>query len=440
MSHTSFLSGPLRRIVSAGFVVAAVCGPVAVAEDRVVYTRGDIEVAVSGEASLRRASTTRLALPWPDCPVDPFSCTQDVMYGQVYAIDFIVEVVDRKPDGGSVTRRLDRGHTWVAADLPVDIEFTLDDAVAAYLGALSVASFIRPQTGMFFPNEPLTQETLRESASPAWVCNERDGDHRFDLVVPGEGGERTFSRSGEIARTACTAIANALRTVPPVVYRTMPDVRRQVRREVRLAQTSTLDGLTWADRLAPVPDGVTFKKAALGPDRKTGAIRDFRDGMYIGHEGRYGETERDVRLPAARLDLLEAPMWVARWTFEAVHETFGIRPEAEADPGATVVVAVVPIADPIMDPQARSRAALTVPDLRLVDRTVQEFHRRTDPGPDAVGFALADPEVWPSSGDWLVVECFDDDRARYGIAPFAGAADVTNAQEACAAIVRELDD
>jgi hypothetical protein len=58
--------------------------------------------------------------------------------------------------------------------------------------------------------------------------------------------------------------------------------------------------------------------------------------------------------------------------------------------------------------------------------------------PTLVAEAIANPQLWPDAGDWLIVECRDDGTARYGIAPFASAAAVTNPSEACAAIRREL--
>ncbi len=59
-------------------------------------------------------------------------------------------------------------------------------------------------------------------------------------------------------------------------------------------------------------------------------------------------------------------------------------------------------------------------------------------GPSSIVDALADPTIWPSSGDWMIVTCRDDGSARYGLTPFADAAEVANPRDACAAIRRQI--
>ncbi len=412
------------------------CSAVRASDDRVLYTRADVVVAVTGEASLRRAYTKRIELLWPDCAGKAFTCVKDVMYGQVYEVAFVEEVVTRAPDSEPLLERIDRGRLSIAVEFPVDVEGPFEDALKEHLQALVAASYARSQAGTRFLRGPLEQRTLRKSGLPAWVCNELDSVYQFDLIVP-DG--RSYSRTGDVAKAACRAIATAVESELPTVYRTMPDIRSQVRREVRLAEASTLGGLTWADRLAQIPVDVTFEKRPL-EGRKTGGIRDRRDGYFIGHEGRYGEVERDVRLPPASLDVVEAPMWVARWTFETVRETFGDAPRIDRDPVESIVIAVLPIADPLMDGLERSGTPLTVPRERLIERTLAVFEREATLGPDIVIKAFYDPRLWPSGGDWMILACAADGSARYGIAPFASAAEVTNSREACAAVRREIGD
>jgi len=97
---------------------------------------------------------------------------------------------------------------------------------------------------------------------------------------------------------------------------------------------------------------------------------------------------------------------------------------------------VAPVADTLMSELDRGRTELFVPEGRLVAAAIAQFVRSAAVGPPAVADALADPEIWPSRGVWIVVTCRDDGSARYGITPFAEAADVANPREACAAIRR----
>jgi hypothetical protein len=170
----------------------------------------------------------------------------------------------------------------------------------------------------------------------------------------------------------------------------------------------------------------------------TGGLRDRLGGVFRGHEGRYGGVERDVRLPRASLDLAEVPMWVARWSFDATREEFGSEPRRQHLESAWLDVALVPIVDPSMESLERTKTELSVPDERVIAAVLAQLVHSNEPGPSQVSDALADPETWPSRGDWIVATCRDDGSARYGIAPFAEAAEVANPQEVCGAIRRVL--
>ena len=71
---------------------------------------------------------------------------------------------------------------------------------------------------------------------------------------------------------------------------------------------------------------------------------------------------------------------------------------------------------------------------------LERFERSNALGPDIVVYEVGYPPIWPSVGDWMIVTCYDDDSARYGIAPFADAAKVSNPREVCAAVRREVED
>jgi len=405
-------------------------------EEGLVYTRADVVVAVAGEVTSRRAYSKRIALPSDECQEGAFTCVEDRIYGQVYALSFVEETFSRQPDGAAVTK-LDRGRLLVALTLTQDAEDHLEEALDRRLEELTVAAYALPQAGMGYLLEPFTQQTLLQSTSPVWVCQELDNVYGFDLAVGDVNASSSYSRAGEVADRACRAIGATIEGAAPEVNQTMPDIRSQIRHEIRLATVSTLAGLTWADRLAPLPTGVTFEKTQLD-GKKTGAIRDYRDGAFVGHEGRYGEAERKVRLPPTALNVVEAPMWVARWSFEVTRETFGDEPGTDRDPPTSIVMAVVPVSDPLMDELDRSRTPLAVPDQRLVEQALASFKRSGVLGPRVIVEAFANPTIWPSRGEWLVVSCRDDGSARYGVAPFAGAADVTNPREACAAVRQEI--
>ena len=407
-------------------------------EEEIIYTRADVVAATTGEVEFRRAYTKRLALPQTECEGGVFTCVADRIYGQIYSLAFSEELISRQRDGKVAAERRLRGRLLVAVDLSPENEDLLEVALVAHFEGLSVKSYSRPQAGMRYLRGPLSQQTLLQSALPAWVCTELDGEYSFDLVISDEEGfDRSYARTGDVADRACRAIANAVDDVSAETLRTMPDIRTQVRHKVHLRSVSTFAGLTWSDDLASIPDGVVFEKRVLD-GTKTGGMQDRRDGVYRGHEGRYGDVERDVLIPSAALYLMEAPMWVTRWSFSAVSENFGTQPEVVQDSAASIVMAVIPIADAVMAELSRTRTTLHVPGERLVDEAIARFTRSGVLAPSLVEAAFADPEIWPAQGDWMVVSCPDDGSARYGIAPFSAAAEVTNPREACAAITREI--
>jgi len=399
-----------------------------------IYSRADLVEALTGQVLLRRAYSRQLHLPLPECTEGSFKCFEDVIYRQVYELSFSAERLSRGGDGVLATDRADRGRVLVALDLSKETEDSFEDAWHAELAALSPAAFSRPRAGMGYMNGSLSLSLLGQSARPAWVCSELGGTYTCDIVV---GTGSTYSADGEIAKSVGRTIAQGISGVSPDVIRTPPDVLALERTEVRFRSSSTLAGVTWSDRLARTPEGVTFAKHPLD-GKLTGGIRDMRGGAFRGHEGRYGRVERDVLLPPASLELLEVPMWVGEWRFETTRETFGETPTTKHDPPVSIVLAVAPISDPLMDDLSRSRSPLTVPSDRLLDSAVTLFKHNAKLDPSLVEEALANPELWPDGGDWLIVGCRDGGTARYGIAPFAGAADVTNPREACAAIRREL--
>jgi hypothetical protein len=407
------------------------------AGEQVVYTRADVVSAVTGEARLQRAYSKRLALRAPDCEEGEFSCTEDVIYGQIYSLRFSRDSTSRLSDGSAATDRTDRGTVLVAVDLAPDDEELLDESLLAYLEGLSAAAYAGPQAGVRFGRDPFSQRVLERSERPAWFCRELDGEHGCAVLAGDDHALRTWSRGGEDAEAACRTLEAAVEGSAPEIKRTTPIIREQIRQAVRLRSVSTFEGLTWADTLAPLPDGVTFRKRALDHER-TGAIWDLHEDVFRGHEGRYDDVERDVLMPPAAVRVIEAPMWVTRWTFEATREIFGVRSETVPEPPVTVVVAVLPIEDPLMAGISRTRTPLHVPTERIVSEVVALFESQEALRPSLVVSAFSDPEIWPMEGDWLVVSCHEDGTARYGIAPFSVAATVTNPREACAAIEREL--
>jgi hypothetical protein len=372
-------------------------------------------------------------MPLPECAQGRFACIEDTIYGQVYELSFTAEKLSREREGVLATDRADRGRLLVVLDLSKQDEDSFEDACRAELASLSPAAFSLPQAGMGYLQGAFSQELLERSAHPAWVCTELQGTYRCDIVA----ARGSYSADGEIAERVGRTIAQATASIPANIIRSPPDIRAQERTEVRFRSSSTLTGLTWSDRLAPVPGGASFTKQPL-EGKKTGGSRDSMGGVYRGHEGRFGETEREVRLPAASLELLGVPMWVSEWRFEKTRETFGETPTAKREPPVSVVLALAPIADPLMDDLSRGRSPLTVPADTLVDSALMLFGQNAKLDPTLVAEAIANPQLWPDAGDWLIVECRDDGTARYGIAPFASAAAVTNPSEACAAIRREL--
>jgi hypothetical protein len=409
--------------------------------ERLVYSRADVISAVAGEVVLRRAYTRQLELPSESCEGGPFTCATHRLYGQVYSLAFFEETYSRRPDGGAGIERKPRGRLLIAFNLSKRDEDDFEDGLTARLGILSVAEFDRPQAGLGWMEPPLTSTTIEKSADHAWVCTENDNAFGCDVMVVKGLTERSSSGvSAESASKAGRAIAAAVADVEPTTLRTIPDVRSQTRWEVTLASASALAGATWASDLVTVPKGVKFEKKALKKDEMTGGLRDVHDGTYVGHEGRFGDVEREVHLPRASLDLAGRPMWVARWAFTETRDRFGADPKSEKGPTVSILVGLAPLADPLMEPLERSKTEIVVPEERIALAAVIRFGRNATLDPSLVAEALADPEIWPARGDWIVVTCRDDGSARYGISPFADAAEVGNPREACAAIRRLIGD
>ena len=422
-------------VLAALLAALAPATPGAEREERVLRSRADALETVTGEIEYRRQYTTELALPDPACEGGPFTCLVHRTYGQVYALDFTEETRSRPASGEATSRRRSRGRLLVAVDLPPKAEDDFERALASYLNALSVGAFSLPQTGMEHGSEPLDQDILLSSAVPAWVCKVLEGTYISSVLFSGGVDGRT----GIEAERACRPLEDAVASIPAEIVRTMPDVRAELRRTVTVESVSTMGGLSWADDLAPIPQGGTFAKRPLD-GKKTGWSFDIPRGIFRGHSGRTHDIERDMRLPPAALRLVEAPMWVARFRFETVRETFGTESEVVRETPVSVVVAVVPVVDPLLDELTATRTALAVPEKQLMEELAERLGSKELWAPSLVEDAFCDEEVWPAQGDWLIVACRDDGSARYGIAPFAGAADVTNAEEACAAITRELGD
>ena len=327
-------------------------------------------------------------------------------------------------------------------DLAAEQEDILERTLISHIEQLSGNNFTLPQAGMrhYTIREPVMNKAIRKSTQSVWVCAELEGSYNFQLDIK-EGKHRgnAYSRGDELAKTSCQAIERAVEEVSIEHFSTMPDVEKEVRYTVRLKSASTLKGMTWADRLASIPNDATFKKEAT-EGSKTGAARDRRNGMYRGHEGRYADVERDVLIPATELHLLETPMWVARWTFESIVETFGAEPTRKDNPPSSIVLAVIPIADPLMDDLSRSRKPLYVPERQILKAVLAKFESSGALSPSLVMDAFHVASIWPEEGDWMVVNCRDDGTARYGIAPFALVADVTNPRDTCATILKEIKD
>ena len=138
------------RAILTGLILQAwlVAGIAGAADDAVVYTRADVAVAVTGEASFRRAYTQRVELLWPDCPGEPFTCKKDVVYGQIYEIALTEETLTRTADDAGLLERSDRGSVWIAVEFPVDVERTFEEGLVEHLETLAVASYTRPQAGI----------------------------------------------------------------------------------------------------------------------------------------------------------------------------------------------------------------------------------------------------------------------------------------------------
>ena len=407
-------------------------------EEEIIFTRADVLAATTGEVEFRRAYVKRVPLPQTECEGGLFACEEDLIYGQIYSLTFSEKIISRDLDGQAASDRRARGRLTVAMDLSPENEDLFEHALVAHLEGLSVASYSRPYASMGYLRGPLSPQTLLRSTLPPWVCKELNGEYVFTFLISEDDKSlQFFGRIGEVADRACRVIEDAVEDESAEILRTMPDIRTQVRHVVQLRTVSTLEGLTWSDELASIPDAVTFEKRWLD-GQKTGGVRNRREGMYKGHEGRYGDVERDVLIPSAALNIVEAPMWVTRWSFEATREHFGAQPEVAPDSSASIVLALLPITDSLMAELSRTRTPLHVPDKRLVEEAIARFKRSSVLAPSLVEAAFAAPEIWPAQGDWMVVSCRDDGSARYGIAPFSAVAEVTNPRETCAAIMREI--
>jgi len=277
--------------------LAQAASPAAEPETQIVYTRAEVVAAVSGETRVRRGYSKRLALPDPDCEEGAFSCTEDRIYGQVYSLEFSEEFTARRSDGSTSTERTARGRLTVTLDLSPDDEELLEESLVTHLEGLSAFAYADRQAGMRFGRGPLSQRTLERSSLPVWVCREFDDEYSFNVLISvDESVLRTHARAGEVAEHACRAIEEAAAGTSAEIVRTTPSIREQIRQRVRLQSVSTLGGLSWADNLAPLPDGVTFEKRALDHE-KTGAIRDRQGDVFRGHEGRFDDVERHLGLP-----------------------------------------------------------------------------------------------------------------------------------------------
>ncbi len=422
-------------------LVILCCGFLATSSaDEVVYTRGEVVSATAGEARLRKAYSQRLSQPDPDCPDGEFACDVDRVYGQLYAIDFVQRVTDRRGDGVVRIEEVDRGRLLIALDLSSSDEAVFEDSLRDYLENLNAQAYSMPLAGMTYGEAPLEQATLERSELPAWICEELDDAYIFDLVQRvEESGLRSFSRPDPIARSACRPIASAMDDAFPDTFVTLPELREQIRREVRLAEASTYRGVSWAEALPP-PEDVEYRKSPTPDGTMTGSTRSRKDGVFVGHEGRYDAIQRTVSIPASRLDLLAAPMWVSRWEFTSRLERFGPEPASDLITKRRVWIAVVPMLDPTMSELDRGRTSLSVPDSTLVDAARERFENFELLDPPVIEELFADPSQWPPVGDWLVVTCRADGSARFGISPFVFVADILNPREVCSAVVREIRD
>ncbi len=417
-------------------VLLAASSPDTLDSATVIYARAEVVESLVGQVELRRGYSKQIVLPKDECEGEPFSCTDDLVYRQIYSLSFSEEFV-RSESRVTKREKTDRGRLFIAFDFEVEDERRFEDDLKTYLESMSTVWFSKPQAGMRDGVKPLRQRVQQLSRLPAWICRETDNKFACHILIDRGDGARTYGRTGEIAKSACRAMADAVSDAVPDIYRTSPVALTMNRLEVELESVSTIDGLTWSDELAPLPEGATLAKKN---ESETGLSSGTRKGVFRGKEGRYNDVQRDVEIPAATLDLLEKPMWVTRWTFRETRERFGTDPDVERHPAETIVLSVLPIEDSTMEPLVRDRTSLEVPRQLLLDEVISRFENAGRVQPRAVTRAFQNPKLWPARGDWMIVACYDDGKARYGIAPFALVADVQNPSEACAAIVRELAD
>jgi hypothetical protein len=140
-----------------GFLAWSASAPAAEPVDKLLYTRADLVIAVTGETSLRRAYTRQVELPSEKCEGGPFTCAADRLYGQVYVLEFVEENTTRGADGKPTVDRRERGRLAIAVALSKDAENKFEDALIAHIKELGVAQFALPQAGMAFLDEPLSQ-------------------------------------------------------------------------------------------------------------------------------------------------------------------------------------------------------------------------------------------------------------------------------------------
>jgi len=406
--------------------------------DRVVYTRAEVLEASAGVVELRERAVARLELPQPHCDGGSFRCSDVVIYGQALSLTFRQEI-DRTEPGGTRRREIvERGRLLVAIDLDFEDTFRLEEALTEHLAALSAPAFEEPFACMGFLRRPFELALFERSEQPVWVCRTDGEGVAADILVATERGVTTFGRDGRTAEEGCAAIAEATASGETQLFRT-PVLARSVRRqEIRLRTRSTTTGAYWSDALASLPPGLEYGKRALGGGR-TGSILDRKGGLFIGREGRFGGVERSLRAGPVSFDLIGWPMWAARWEFRTAIERFGVAPELKETGRASVLVAVVPIRDPLMGEEIAVDTPVSIPEEDLVERAREAFSAAAFPAPRDVESVLATPGLWPAAGDWLVIVCRDDGSARYAVAPFPPEATVSNRTEVCSVVADLLD-
>src|SRR5262249_5192487 len=159
-------SGDLRRsrLRGGGLAMAGMLACAAARAEglpaRIVYTRADVLAAVTGEVVLRRAYTRQMQMPTNACEGEPFTCTADQLYGQVYSLAFVEETLTQGSDGRATVDRKSRGRLLIAVNLSKEEEIAFEDGLLARVATLGVAEFARPRAGMGWMEPPLTTQSL----------------------------------------------------------------------------------------------------------------------------------------------------------------------------------------------------------------------------------------------------------------------------------------